>query len=153
MLTKMGWSQGKGLGANEDGSQNFIQVKYKNDVGGIGFEHRDDQWTEHESVFNSLLQKLSTDKTDNSETTTEATQDPKSALSGESLEVKSKQSRARVHYQKFTRGKDLTRYSEKDLANIFGKKSLGDDISAAKELPFGVFTENVNNIKENTAER
>ncbi|CAB3233323.1 unnamed protein product [Arctia plantaginis] len=113
MLEKMGWSEGKGLGAKENGIVEHVVARYKNDEKGLGFEDKNDQWTKHEDDFNSLLANLS--NSDNND---------EKLHSGVSLEVKSKKSKARVHYHKFTRGKDLTRYSEKDLANIFGKKSL-----------------------------
>lgn len=145
----MGWEPGKGLGAKEDGELNFIKIKYKNDIEGIGYEMRDDQWTQHENQFNKLLQNLSnpnstanssTANTDDEEDSADAvfvrgfkTNDTvvptppssgKRGLSGISLEEKSKKSKTRVHYKKFTKGKDLAQYSEKDLANIFGKKSF-----------------------------
>lgn len=149
MLEKMGWSKGKGLGANEDGSQEFVRVRFKNDADGLGYEARDDQWTIHEEGFNGLLKSLNGDSNDNtasngkeSESEEEAkpmgfgfkapeTEAPtkkklKENISGMSLEEKSKQSKARVHYKKFTRGKDLSQYSEKDLANIFGKKDTSN---------------------------
>ncbi|XP_063985732.1 microtubule-associated protein 1B [Diachasmimorpha longicaudata] len=125
MLEKMGWTSGKGLGANEQGMTEHVRVRFKDDAGGIGYS-KDDQdkyWTEHQESFNDLLQKLQA----GSETPDEkALADSKKStdLSGKSLELKSKQSRARVHYQKFTRGKDVNKYSTKDLANIFGKKDL-----------------------------
>lgn len=145
MLEKMGWSKGKGLGANEDGSQDFIRIRFKNDADGLGYEARDDQWTIHEEGFNGLLKSLNGDSNDNNasngkESGSEEEAKPmgfgfkapdveaptkkklKENISGISLEEKSKQSKARVHYKKFTRGKDLSQYSEKDLANIFGKK-------------------------------
>ncbi|XP_062131525.1 uncharacterized protein LOC133842456 isoform X1 [Drosophila sulfurigaster albostrigata] len=160
MLEKMGWSKGRGLGANEDGSQDFVRVRFKNDAEGLGYENRDDQWTIHEEGFNGLLNSLNGGSADDAPNTNDnsgaasASEDEarpmgfgfrevtpekkvksktlKNNISGVSLEEKSKQSKARVHYKKFTRGKDLSRYSEKDLANIFGKKAT-EDIDAPVE--------------------
>lgn len=148
----MGWSKGKGLGANLDGEQSFIRVSHKIDQKGMGYQDRDDQWTSHENDFNSLLKSLdnsaaaSANEESNDSNTDEmvcrgfgfddnskkdkkkSKKSIKTTLSGKSLEEMSKKSSARVHYKKFTRGKDISRYSEKDLANIFGKKAeMSDD--------------------------
>ncbi|XP_016958568.1 PIN2/TERF1-interacting telomerase inhibitor 1 isoform X2 [Drosophila biarmipes] len=149
MLEKMGWTKGNGLGAKQDGEKDFVRIRFKNDAEGLGFEARDDQWTTHEEGFNGLLKLLNGEENEangkESEPEEEArpmgfgfkAEEPeepskkklKENISGMSLEERSKQSRARVHYKKFTRGKDLSQYSEKDLANIFGKKAT-DDIDA-----------------------
>ncbi|XP_023949815.2 PIN2/TERF1-interacting telomerase inhibitor 1 [Bicyclus anynana] len=118
MLEKMGWSSGKGLGAKENGIVEHVVARYKNDEKGLGFEDRNDQWTKNEDDFNTLLANLSNGNTNN-----------ETLHSGISLEKKSKKSKARIHYHKFTRGKDLSRYSEKDLANIFGKKSFKESVT------------------------
>jgi len=120
LMEKMGWSQGKGLGAKEDGMVEHIKVSHKNDSKGIGYKESDDQWTAHESNFSALLEALGGD------TSTE--------IKLNSLEEKSQKSRARVHYKKFTRGKDISKYSEKDLANIFGKKSIKELKKSKKDL-------------------
>lgn len=116
MLEKMGWTHGKGLGAKENGVTEHIKVSYKNDSKGMGYKDSDDQWTEHQSNFSALLEALGGKKTKSND------------LKLSSLEEKSQNSKARVHYKKFTRGKDLSKYSEKDLANIFGKKTLNQDL-------------------------
>ncbi|XP_034178163.2 uncharacterized protein LOC117603282 [Osmia lignaria lignaria] len=122
MLEKMGWTSGKGLGANEQGMTEHVRVSVKNDKSGIGFKQDalEEAWTEHQESFNDFLQKLQTEQ---SETIVQI-EEVNTELSGKSLELKSKHSRARVHYQKFTRGKDVNKYSSKDLANIFGQKEI-----------------------------
>lgn len=128
-MAKMGWEKGKGLGKEQHGNLDFIQIRYKNNASGLGFQGlQDNQWTQHEDTFNSLLNKLN-EKEANSGSNSGAEQEPvvEAKKTRKSLEEQSKKSRARVHYQKFTRGKDISRYSSKDLANIFGKKTLDEE--------------------------
>lgn len=162
LLEKMGWSKGKGLGAKEDGIKEHVRVSFKNDSKGMNLEilnyyyfhcflqgmgyKETEEWSQHEENFSTLLENLS--KTVNSD---EKDTNSVTEIKVSSLEEKSKTSKARVHYKKFTRGKDLSRYSEKDLANIFGKKTLKpvkvkeEEIVVAKEenkCQFGVQTIN-----------
>ncbi|XP_059352418.1 G patch domain-containing protein 4-like isoform X2 [Daphnia carinata] len=114
LLEKMGWAKGKGLGREEQGDLEPIRLKYKNDSEGVGFEVKNDQWIAHREEFNSILEALNGKNNVLDETDTTSTQ---------SLESRSKNSKARVHYHKFTRGKDLSRYSAEDMACILGKRA------------------------------
>ncbi|XP_058576815.1 PIN2/TERF1-interacting telomerase inhibitor 1 isoform X1 [Neofelis nebulosa] len=131
MLEKMGWSKGKGLGAQEQGATDHIKVQVKNNHLGLGATiNNEDNWIAHQDDFNQLLAELNTchgqetaDSSDNKEKKTF------------SLEEKSKISKNRVHYMKFTKGKDLSSRSKTDLDCIFGKrqskKTPEDDSSPA----------------------
>ncbi|XP_056120474.1 PIN2/TERF1-interacting telomerase inhibitor 1 [Rhinichthys klamathensis goyatoka] len=117
MLERMGWAKGKGLGRSEQGSTENIKVKAKNNKLGLGTSvNNEDNWIAHQDDFNQLLAELNNchgqSHTDN------PTQEQ-----GFSLEEKSKTSKKRVHYMKFTKGKDLSSRSKTDLACIFGKRS------------------------------
>ncbi|ELK17533.1 PIN2/TERF1-interacting telomerase inhibitor 1 isoform X1 [Pteropus alecto] len=118
MLEKMGWSKGKGLGAQEQGATDHIKVQVKNNHLGLGATiNNEDNWIAHQDDFNHLLAELNTchgqEKTDSSDN-----KEKKSF----SLEEKSKISKNRVHYMKFTKGKDLSSRSKTDLDCIFGKR-------------------------------
>lgn len=76
---------------------------------------------EVENDFSNLLSKLSS-KNEKSESESSTSEIPVMSVN-RSLEEQSKKSKSRVHYQKFTRGKDLSRYSKKDLECIFGVSS------------------------------
>ncbi|KAM6915422.1 PIN2/TERF1-interacting telomerase inhibitor 1 [Xenentodon cancila] len=118
MLERMGWSKGKGLGRTEQGSTDHIKVKVKNNNHGLGTNaSHEDNWIAHQDEFNELLAQLNNHHSQS--TGSEAQPDEKE---GFSLERKSKTSKKRVHYMKFTKGKDLSSRSETDLNCIFGKR-------------------------------
>ncbi|XP_051016651.1 PIN2/TERF1-interacting telomerase inhibitor 1 [Acomys russatus] len=118
MLEKMGWSKGKGLGAQEQGATEHIKVKVKNNHLGLGAtNNNEDNWIAHQDDFNQLLAALNT--CHSQETAESPDNKEKKSFS---LEEKSRISKNRVHYMKFTKGKDLSSRSETDLDCIFGKR-------------------------------
>ncbi|XP_032399180.1 PIN2/TERF1-interacting telomerase inhibitor 1 isoform X2 [Etheostoma spectabile] len=119
MLERMGWSKGKGLGRSEQGSTDHIKVKLKNNNYGLGTSAScEDNWIAHQDDFNELLAQLNNCHGQNSGNGPP----PPEELKGFSLEEKSKTSKKRVHYMKFTKGKDLSSRSKTDLNCIFGKR-------------------------------
>ncbi|KAM4632787.1 PIN2/TERF1-interacting telomerase inhibitor 1 [Polymixia lowei] len=119
MLERMGWSKGKGLGRSEQGSTEHITVKLKNNSLGLGTTaSHEDNWIAHQDDFNQLLADLNNCHGQNNEK-----DHPSEEKQGFSLEEKSKTSKKRLHYKKFTKGKDLSSRSETDLNCIFGKRA------------------------------
>ena len=64
MLTKMGWTEGKGLGKKEDGMATHVKVKKKNDAMGLGADGPDclgrQGWSETSQSFGDVLASLAT---------------------------------------------------------------------------------------------
>ena len=60
MLEKMGWQSGLGLGKNKDGRTEHIDMKFKDNLKGVGYRHGkyDDTWIAHSQSFDSVLQQL-----------------------------------------------------------------------------------------------
>ncbi|KAF9359251.1 PIN2/TERF1-interacting telomerase inhibitor 1 [Mortierella sp. AD094] len=59
MMEKMGWSQGKGLGANEDGAQEHVKVRLKENHLGVGATKKSiDNWLGNTDAFSKLLEDL-----------------------------------------------------------------------------------------------
>ncbi|KAM9782733.1 PIN2/TERF1-interacting telomerase inhibitor 1 [Neosynchiropus ocellatus] len=121
MLERMGWSKGKGLGKSEQGSTDHLKVKLKNNNHGLGATASyEDNWIAHQDDFNELLAQLNNCHGQNGSSSSAAPSEEQRSFS---LEEKSKTSKKRVHYMKFTKGKDLSSRSETDLNCIFGKRA------------------------------
>jgi len=123
LMEKFGWEKGKGLGANEDGETQNIKVIVKNDKHGIGANNDySDTWLDHQDDFNSVLASLNTcHSAPGSGTATPTNEESTDRVAG-SMEERSKTSKSRVHYKKFTQGKDLTRANASDLDALFGRR-------------------------------
>lgn len=117
LMTRMGWTDGKGLGANESGDTSHVTVANKRDNLGVGVKKgNDDNWIAHQDDFNALLGSLNQGKEN-----VEGGSENESKIS--CLEDRVKNSKTKIMYHKFVKSKDLSRASTQDLACIFGKRS------------------------------
>lgn len=116
MLTKMGWSEGNGLGQNLSGNTEHVRVKKRGTNLGIGVKKsHDDDWIAHNDDFNALLASLNGKESENP-----------------AEKVGSKTNTSKFRYTKFVKSKDLSSASSQDLACIFGQRS---NATPASEKP------------------
>jgi len=105
MLTKMGWSEGNGLGLNLTGNTSHISVNKRGSNAGVGLKKsHDDDWITHQDDFNALLSSLNGNPASESATPVE------------------KMKASRHRYTKFVKSKDLSNASTDDMACIFGQR-------------------------------
>ncbi|CAB3404401.1 unnamed protein product [Caenorhabditis bovis] len=150
LMEKMGWSEGDGLGRNRQGNSEAIKLKANYSGKGLGADKMSDYdstWISHHDDFADLLAALNKSKQLEPSQTEEEKEKTAEKIS---IELKSKSVRRRIHYQKFTRAKDTTNYTENDKAGIFGFGRLKSDKKKndAPEEPAKID----NNIAETTDE-
>ena len=109
MLQKMGWSEGKGLGAMESGQTDYIKVSLKDNMLGIGAEKESgDNWLENAGAFDDLLANLN-------QGTPTLTSEPSTTNFGRL-----------AHRKKFQRNKQVSNYDSASINTILGKKANGE---------------------------
>ena len=97
---------------------------------GLGHKGKDDDvWLAHKDNFDDVLAALNSEHNSRANSDTEETQNEK-----QSLASVSKKSKKRVHYEKFTRGKDLSTYSQTDLSCILGTEKRKSKKNKQKEM-------------------
>ncbi|XP_074660052.1 uncharacterized protein LOC141912638 [Tubulanus polymorphus] len=132
LLEKMGWEKGKGLGRELTGISEPVLLRKKDNNFGVGCTAKHaDNWIAHQDDFNSLLSSLQDNHSGSGSNTPNNNEE--SAVA--SLEEKSKTSKGRVHYHKFTRGKDLSAYKGQDLNCILGKRKRASQQLEETEKP------------------
>mmetsp|Transcript_32003 Transcript_32003/g.39254 ORF Transcript_32003/g.39254 Transcript_32003/m.39254 type:complete len:260 (-) Transcript_32003:119-898(-) len=135
MLSKMGWTEGKGLGKNEQGIKNNLRGVRRSDENlGIGAKtdkHGFDGWEESRGNYQSVLSKLQNAATANASSSSKKDKKKKkkkNSSSGQYLTLAQNKVTA-GHAKKMRDAKDLSSKSREEMAAVFGVKtdSYGDD--------------------------
>lgn len=117
MLQKMGWEEGKGLGANEDGVVEHVRVRRKLTLAGVGAAGTNAAWQVPAKVAAGLNDVLAALKAVETRPIREGGRE--------------KVEKRRGFYERRRAGKCVANYSKKDLREIFGGAECGVGESGA----------------------
>ncbi|KAJ2650129.1 hypothetical protein IWW40_002675 [Coemansia sp. RSA 1250] len=108
MLEKMGWSEGKGLGLNEDGNKEHIKIKLKTNSFGIGADKKTIRnWLANTDGFSQLLDRLNAES-------------PSTSDNQEAPKAPERMGSRMSHRAKFRRMKQMAVRDERGLQEILG---------------------------------
>ncbi|KAF7255560.1 hypothetical protein EG68_07140 [Paragonimus skrjabini miyazakii] len=127
MLKRLGWSPGTGIGKNGNGITQPLKPRGQKGREGLG-KKVDYSFGGNQQLddYAQLLKSLN------------ASYKGLERSSSTSLEELSKRNRSRLHYAKFTRAKDVSKYDEKALAIILGEKRFSEvstNDTSVKHIP------------------
>jgi len=123
MLLKMGWSEGKGLGADGQGmTEHIVQNKMVERVGLGATVDTSSNWLENTSAYSQLLSSLK-----NKFSSPSSEQDASTEKDTEAVKPRC------VMFSKRTRAKSIRTKSKQDLAAILGVKP--SEVSSDDEIP------------------
>ena len=134
MLERMGWAEGRGLGADGQGTATHVEVVRKADNAGIGVatEHSDN-WLVHNDNLNDILAMLNEQYAPPSTSTLAATSAADSTAPPTAAAAEQRQlSGYHRMYRKRVQNKDVSRYSSADVAQILGLPPASSGAPAAK---------------------
>lgn len=111
-MSRHGWREGQGLGAQLNGKQQPLKIPFKADTRGVGCTANDGSWVSGQQDYGNFLASLrSIHAVDERKT---------SSLRGAAAKRKVS-ARSRPHrYTKFARAKDVSLYRQSDLQQILG---------------------------------
>jgi Pin2-interacting protein X1 len=120
MLQKMGWSEGKGLGKNEDGGTDHLEMEFKTDTLGLGVTKKNatEETYQQLTAFDSILKRINTEEPD-SETVCKSSKKEK-RHKVKKVESPIKTTGRLAHRRKFINNKRVDQYSEAHLKEILG---------------------------------
>ncbi|KAJ3209408.1 hypothetical protein HK099_008517 [Clydaea vesicula] len=124
LLSKMGWEQGKGLGAKSDGISEHVKVSYKKDTLGVGADKRTiDNWLDNTSAFDALLKNLNDNlETNKTEDIENVTVFEKCGVAVEEKVEKLVSNGRLSHRKKWLRNKSVSNFDSKALSMILGER-------------------------------
>ncbi|KAI3661928.1 hypothetical protein MP638_005969 [Amoeboaphelidium occidentale] len=132
LLCGMGWSEGKGLGSNEDGMKEHVKVAKKDDsLGCVGATKKTvDNWLENNDAFNQILASLASSTPEAPEKKKDKKKKKEKGESSENKEeVPVEKKHRMLHRKKYLEAKKKVFESSTDLSAVLGVKQT------AKELP------------------